>query len=198
MKTLIAASNNANKIHEIKAILSDLDYIILSLKDAGIDIDPEENGSTFEENALIKARDASKYTMFDVIADDSGLEVDCMNGLPGVMSKRFAGENSSDKDNNLYLIEKLKTFNLKKFNARFICTIAYIDNKGNELIFKGTCDGEIITKAMGSNGFGYDPFFYIPKYKKTFAQLTDEEKNAISHRGNALRALKKYLEKGNK
>lgn len=194
MRTIIAASNNTNKIHEIKAILSDLNYKVLSLNEAGIEISPEETSTTFEGNALIKARAAANHTKFPVIADDSGLIVDCLNGLPGVKSKRFAGENASDEENNLYLIKKLKDTNSKFYTAHFVCAIALIDSKGNETIYNGNCDGEIVTKAMGTNGFGYDPYFYIPKFKKTMAQLTSDEKNSISHRGNALEKLKNYLE----
>lgn len=193
MKTIIAASNNINKINEIKAILSDLNCKILSLKEAGIEIDPEETGSTFKENALIKARAASQFTDFPIIADDSGLVVDCLNGLPGVKSKRFAGENASDEENNQYLVKIMNSCNSKITNAQFICSIAFIDDKKNEIIFNGTCDGEIVTEPMGANGFGYDQYFYIPQLKKTMAQLSDEEKNLISHRGNALKKLKSYL-----
>lgn len=196
LKTIIAASNNENKICEIKSILSGLNYEILSLKDAGIDIDPEEIGLTFQENAIIKAKAASFFTDLMVIADDSGLSVNCLNGLPGVISKRFAGENASDEDNNIHLVNKLKSIKKRKFKASFQCCIALIDQKGDIKVFKGSCSGEILMEPRGSNGFGYDPYFYMPKLKKTMAQLTEYEKNSVSHRGDALRKLKKYLEKG--
>ena len=198
MKKIVAASNNKNKIFEIKSILSDSGFDSLSLEDAGILINPEETSSSFEGNALIKARATASLTEFMVIADDSGLEVDCLDGAPGVYSARFAGENSSDDDNNQYLIKKLKNLKLENYPARFICVIALIDETGNEKTFKGSCEGQIILEAMGDNGFGYDPYFFIPKFKKTMAQLNESQKNSISHRGKALELLKTYLKEINR
>ncbi|MDX1358307.1 MAG: RdgB/HAM1 family non-canonical purine NTP pyrophosphatase [Clostridia bacterium] len=193
MKTIIAASNNKHKIHEIKEILKDSGYTVISLSEAGIDIDPEETSMTFEGNALIKARAAKKYTDLPVFADDSGLQVDCLKGLPGVKSKRFAGPDASDSDNNAYLIEKIEECNPEDTKARFICTIAYIDGTGAEKIFTGKVEGEIRTKAEGRNGFGYDPHFFVPCFNKTMAQMTDDEKNSISHRGRAVKKLRNHL-----
>lgn len=193
MKKIVAASNNKNKIFEIKTILSDTGFDSLSLKDAGILVNPEETSSSFEGNALIKARATASLTDFMVIADDSGLEVDCLDGAPGVYSARFAGENSSDDDNNQYLIKKLKSLKLENYPARFICVIALIDENGIEKTFKGSCEGQIVLEAIGDNGFGYDPYFFIPKFKKTMAQLSESQKNSISHRGKALKLLKTYL-----
>lgn len=198
MKKILAASNNKNKINEIKSILADTGYKIVSLKDAGIDIDPEESSTSFEGNALIKAREAAELTNNIVIADDSGLAVDCLDGAPGVYSKRFAGLNSTDNDNNKHLVITLKQLNLTRYPARFICVIALIDENKNEKTFKGTCEGEIVLNAIGSNGFGYDPYFYIPKFNKTMAQLNEFEKNSISHRGNALKLLHEFLKRNRK
>lgn len=193
MEKIVAASNNKNKIFEIKSILSDTGFEILSLKDAKIFVDPEETSSNFEGNALIKARTTASFTECMVIADDSGLEVDCLNGAPGVYSSRFAGENSSDEDNNQFLINKLKRLGLKNFPARFVCVIALIDEDKKEKTFKGYCEGEIILDPAGENGFGYDPYFFIKKFNKTMAQLNEYQKNSISHRGKALELLKTYI-----
>jgi len=197
-KKLIAASNNENKILEIKSILSDTSFNVLSLKDACINVEPKETSTSFEGNAIIKARATAALTDHIVIADDSGLEVDCLDGAPGVISKRFAGINSSDNDNNQYLIKKLKRLNFKRYPARFVCVIAFIDENRNEKTFKGICEGEIVMEPAGDNGFGYDPFFYISELNKTMAQLNDSQKNSISHRGNALKLLHTYLKGINK
>ncbi len=194
MKKIIAASNNDNKIYEIKKILDGSGYNVISLKEAGIEINPEEISSTFEGNALIKARAAASLLKSMVIADDSGLSVDCLNGLPGVKSKRFAGPDSEDSDNNKYLINQLEMKDCRDYKAQFICVIALIDENGNEFTFRGSCRGEIVFEPKGKNGFGYDPYFYIPEFKKTMAQMSDYEKNSISHRGNALRKLRLFLE----
>jgi len=198
LKKIIAASNNKNKIHEIKNILDGSGYEVISLKEAGVDIDPEENSDTFEGNALIKARAAASLLSGMIIADDSGLAVNCLDGKPGVKSKRFAGPGAGDSDNNAYLIEQLKKKSCNDYNARFICVIALIDDNGCEYTFKGSCEGEIRFVPIGSNGFGYDPHFYVPEFQKTMAQLSDTEKNSISHRGNALKKLKMFLEGLNK
>lgn len=198
MKKIIAASNNKNKIKEIKQILSDTGYEILSLADAGIDVDPEETSNTFEGNALIKARAASEFTNFMVLADDSGLEVDCLEGLPGVKSKRYAGENASDDDNNRLLLRNLGQIDSDNFSARFKCVIAVVSPNGTEETFYGSCEGEIVNEPIGDKGFGYDPIFYIPDYKRTMAQLDDNEKNKISHRGAALEKVRDYLKELNK
>ncbi len=193
MGKIVVASNNKNKIFEIKSILADTGFDILSLEDSGIFVNPEETSSSFKGNALIKAHVTASLTDFMVIADDSGLEVDCLDGAPGVYSARYAGENSSDDENNIFLISKLKLLSLKRYPARFVCVIALIDGDKKEKTFKGCCEGEIILEAMGENGFGYDPYFFIPKFNKTMAQLNDSQKNSISHRGKALELLKTYI-----
>lgn len=194
MKKIIAASNNKNKIHEIKKIFNGSEYEIISLKEAGINIEPEENSETFEGNALIKARAVAAISEHMVLADDSGLSVDCLDGRPGVKSKRYAGPDASDSDNNLYLIEQLKKEKCSTYNARFICVVAFIDKRGVERTFRGSCEGEITLEPKGANGFGYDPYFYVHEYRKTMAQMNDDEKNSLSHRGNALKKLKIFLE----
>lgn len=195
MTKIIAASNNKNKIREIKAILADTGYEILSLADAGINIDPDENSDTFEGNALIKARAVAELVDFAVLADDSGLSVDCLGGGPGVHSKRFAGPDATDLDNNDYLVKKMQEKCCEDKNARFVCVIAFIDRDGKEYTFRGVCEGLIQYEAQGENGFGYDPHFYVTEYKKTMAQLDDEIKNKISHRGSALRKFRSFLER---
>jgi XTP/dITP diphosphohydrolase len=177
----------------MKNILKGSGYNVISLCEAGIDTDPEENSDTFEGNALIKAREARKHTDLPVFADDSGLQVDCLGGLPGVKSKRFAGPDATDSDNNAYLIKKINECGSRDYRARFICTIAYIASNGDEHIFTGRCEGLIQAEAAGINGFGYDPHFFIPRLKKTMAQMSDSEKNSISHRGNAVKKLREYL-----
>ena len=194
MKIIVAASNNKNKIHEIKSILISTGFKIISLKEVGIEIEPEENGMSFAENALIKARAYAENSDYMVIADDSGLVVDCLDGLPGIKSKRYAGENACDDENNKFLVKNLKKSSCDNFQARFICIIALIDERKQEFLFEGKCEGKIVLEPRGNNGFGYDPYFYVEKYTKTMAQMTDDEKNSISHRGVALRKLKLYLD----
>lgn len=190
---LIIASNNAHKIDEIKNILQDLHFEILSLKDAGIDIDIEENGSTFEENSYIKAKAIHELTSAAVLADDSGLMVDALNGAPGVYSARFAGEHGNDKKNNEKLLELLKDTPDEKRGARFVSAIIMLTPDGDKIIGNGYVEGRIGYVERGSNGFGYDPLFIVPDMNKTFAELTPEEKNSISHRKRALEDLKRKL-----
>lgn len=194
MKIIVAASNNKNKIHEIKSILNGTGYKVISLEEAGIEIEPEENGKSFAENALIKARASAENSDYMVISDDSGLVVDCLGGLPGIKSKRYAGENACDDENNEFLVENLKKSSCDNYPARFKCAIALIDERKQEYIFEGKCEGEMVLEPHGNNGFGYDPYFYVEKFKKTMAQMTDDEKNSISHRGVALRKLKLHLD----
>ena len=194
MIEIVVASNNKHKINEIRNILKDDKYLIYSLTDLNIDSNPEETGLTFKENALIKARELKKYTNKIIIADDSGLLVEKLNNEPGVYSKRYAGENATDDDNNNLLISNIKLLNKNERNAKFVTIIALIIND-KEYIIEGECKGNIIEKPIGENGFGYDPIFYINKYKKTFAQLSINEKNSISHRANAIIKLKNLLDK---
>ncbi|NLZ47962.1 MAG: XTP/dITP diphosphatase [Clostridiales bacterium] len=199
MKKLLVASNNQHKIKEIKEILRDIPVEILGLKEAGIDIDVEENGNTFMENAYIKAK--AIYDLLDnkedylVMSDDSGLAVDALNGAPGVYSARFAGEHGNSKKNNEKLLSMLEGIEFEKRTARFICAIVLLYGGEQALKVVGEVEGYITDKEYGKDGFGYDPLFYTKEFNKTFAELTAEEKNSISHRGRALEQLKKGLEK---
>ncbi|RBP37614.1 XTP/dITP diphosphatase [Garciella nitratireducens] len=193
-KDLIIASSNQHKIDEMKAILSSLEFQIESMKEAGVDIEIEETGKTFEENALIKARAIADLTGKIVLADDSGLEVDALDNAPGVYSARYAGEHGNDRANNEKLLEELKDVPFENRKARFCCAIAMVFPEQREIVVRGECEGRIATKYMGNNGFGYDPLFIIPELGKTFAQLKQKEKNQISHRAKALEKLKKVLQ----
>ena len=187
MKELILASNNAHKVEEIKSILDD--YKILTLKDIGYYEDIIEDGTTFEENALIKARTIAKYSGKAAIADDSGLSIALLDGRPGVYSARYSEEQTDEKN-----IEKvLAELNGEKSEAKFVSVIALVRPDGSEVTFRGECHGEIIFEKRGSNGFGYDPIFYVPSLEKTFAELTPEQKNSISHRKESLEKFSKYL-----
>lgn len=190
---LIIASNNAHKIEEIKNILNGLNYEILSLKEAGIEIEVEENGSTFEENSYIKAKAIHDLTGEAVLADDSGLMVYALDGAPGVFSARFAGEHGNDKKNNDKLIELMKGIPDEKRGARFVSVVVMLTADGNKLVGRGYVEGKIGYREKGSNGFGYDPLFIVTELKKTYAELTADEKNRISHRKKALEDLKSKL-----
>ncbi|MBE6048041.1 MAG: XTP/dITP diphosphatase [Clostridium sp.] len=201
MKKIILASNNQHKIGEIRSILKDLDFDIKSLKDEEIDIEVEEDGETFEENSMKKAKEIAAYLKkkgqkdFIVLADDSGLEVDYLNGKPGIYSARYAGEHGNDEANNSKLLEELKGVPFSKRTARFVCVIALIDNKDNYISIRGEVDGVIKEELSGEKGFGYDPLFYYEPLKKTFSEMSGEEKNKVSHRGEALKKLKEQLKK---
>jgi len=185
---IVIATNNKGKLSELRQILEPHGFTVRSLADEGIDIDVEETGTTFEENARIKAGAIYKMTGKPVIADDSGLEIDWLNGAPGVYSARYA-ENGKRREK---VLEKLKDVPYEKRGAKFVCCICYIDGKGSEKFFRGECAGKIAFENKGTNGFGYDPIFEVNK-DKTMAMLSDAEKNAVSHRGNALRELVKEL-----
>lgn len=193
MEKLIFATGNMNKLREIKAILAGLDYEILSMKEAGIDIDIVEDGKTFEENALIKARAVCKASGHLALADDSGLEVDALNKEPGIYSARYMGEDTSYDIKNRNIIDRLAGIPDEERTARFVCAMAAVFPDGTEKTFVRTMEGRIGYEIAGENGFGYDPIFYLPEYGKTSAEISPEEKNAISHRGKALRALAEYL-----
>lgn len=196
MKKLIIASNNQNKIKEIKAILDSEYDEILSLKDSGIDIEVVEDGKSFYENAKKKAVEISKITLGDVMADDSGLCVDALNGAPGIYSARFSGEHASDEQNNEKLIRELKGKENRK--AEYICAIV-IANGGNEKYYaEGRCEGIIIDEPKGENGFGYDPHFFDRNYNMTFAQLDPAVKNRISHRAKALEKIEELVKSSDK
>ncbi|MDD5999889.1 MAG: XTP/dITP diphosphatase [Lachnospiraceae bacterium] len=193
MKKLIFATGNENKMKEIRMILGDLDYEILSMKEAGIDADIAEDGKTFEENAIIKATAISKLSGCLVLADDSGLEVDYMDKMPGIYSARWMGEDTSYRIKNKAIIDKLEGVPDEKRTARFVCAIAAAFPDGRVVTKRGTIEGIIGYEERGENGFGYDPIFFLPEYGKTTAELSPEEKNRISHRGRALELIKSEL-----
>ena len=198
-RTIIFATGNENKMKEIRMILAELDMPILSMKEAQIDVDVVEDGATFEENALIKAREIAKFTEnCIVLADDSGLEIDYLGGEPGIYSARYAGTNTSYDIKNNLLISRLKGVADKDRTARFVCAIAAVFPDGREEVVRGTIEGIIGYEIKGENGFGYDPIFYLPEYGCTTAELSPEKKNELSHRGNALRLMRKIIEKNKK
>jgi len=193
MKILLA-TNNKKKLIELKKIL-DNEFELLTLDEVGIVSIPEENGELFEDNAKIKAKHAAELAKMWCIADDSGLCVDSLNGNPGVRSARYSGENATDGENIELLLKNME--NTDQRNARFICVIALCDPNGECQTVRGECEGQITRKRKGDGGFGYDSVFYSPEYKKTFAELSMETKNKISHRAKALEKLKKLTEKIN-
>ena len=193
MKKVIFATGNQGKMKEIREILGDLDIELLSLKDAGIQADIVEDGKTFEENAQIKARTVCSLTGEIVLADDSGLEIDYLNKEPGIYSARYMGEDTSYRIKNVNLIERLNGVPDEKRTARFVCAIAAAFPDGTMKTVRATMEGRIGYEEKGENGFGYDPIFYLPEYGCTSAELSMEEKNKISHRGKALKAIKDEL-----
>lgn len=195
MKRVIFATGNADKMKEIRMIMADTGLEVLSMKEAGIQVNPEENGSTYEENALIKARAVAALTDAVVLADDSGLEIDYLGREPGVLSARYMGEGTPYSVKNANLIGRLEGVPDEQRTARFVCAIAAVLPGGRELTVRGTIEGRIGYEEKGENGFGYDPIFYVPELSKTTAELTEEEKNRISHRGRALRLMKEELRK---
>ncbi|MBE5906664.1 MAG: RdgB/HAM1 family non-canonical purine NTP pyrophosphatase [Lachnospiraceae bacterium] len=196
---IVFATGNEHKLEEVRAILSDIAEEIVSMKSAGIDVEIVEDGKTFEENAMIKARTIAQYTDALVLADDSGLEVDYLNGEPGIYSSRYMGEDTPYPVKNQAIIGRLQDAKEQERSARFVCAIAAIlpekDGVRKELCVRGTFEGFIAHEIAGGNGFGYDPIFYVPECGCTSAQLTPEEKNARSHRGDALRKMRALLEK---
>ena len=195
-KKIIFATGNENKMKEIRMILADLGMPILSMKEAGIDVDVVEDGTTFEENALIKATEIAKHTEnCIVLADDSGLEIDYLNKEPGVYSARYAGTNTSYDIKNSLLLSRMKGVPEEQRTARFVCAIAAAFPDGSTEVVRGIIEGIVGYEIVGENGFGYDPIFYLPEYGCTTAELTPEKKNELSHRGNALRAMRAIMEK---
>lgn len=192
---MLAATNNKHKLEEISAILKELDIDIISMQQAGIDIEVEETGDTFTDNALIKAREVAKLTDMAVISDDSGLEVFALNGEPGVKSARYSGIEGEQKDkkNNEKLLEKLIDFPLEERGARFCSVIAAIFPDGTDITAEGYVYGKIGYYEKGSNGFGYDPLFIVEGSDMTMAELSSEKKNKISHRANALQSFVQKL-----
>lgn len=190
---IIFATGNEGKMREIRMILADLGLEILSMKEAGLTADIEENGTTFEENAVIKAKGIAALCQDIVLADDSGLEIDALNKEPGVYSARYMGENTSYHIKNRNLIERLEGVPEEQRTARFVCAIAAALPDGRVLETKAVMEGRIGYEERGENGFGYDPIFILPEYGKSTAELTPEEKNKLSHRGKALRFMKEKL-----
>ncbi len=190
---IVLASRNKKKIVELQAILADVlpDIRIMSLDDIGFEGDIEEDGATFADNALIKARAAmlASGRKYIGVGDDSGLCVDALDGAPGIYSARYAGDHGNDAANNALLLENLKDVPTEARTARFVCTIACVFPNGEELVVRGETEGRILNEPQGEGGFGYDPLFYSTPFRKSFAELTPLEKNAISHRGRALAAL---------
>lgn len=193
MDTYVIATNNAHKLHEIRDILENDRRRFISMKEAGIATDPEENGLTFEENALIKARAACKASGLPALADDSGLEVDFLNGEPGIRSARYC--EGSDADRVVYLLKKMEGVPAEQRGAQFVSAIACVYPDGTEFAVRGICRGVILTENRGEGGFGYDPVFFVPAEGETFASMPQARKNAISHRANSLKITKEELEK---
>lgn len=184
---IIMATGNANKVREIRQMLEGTGIEVLSLKDAGIEADIVENGTTFEENAAIKAETIRDLAGELVMADDSGLEIDALNKEPGIHSARFMGEDTSYDIKNRALLEKLEQVPEEKRTARFVCAVALAAPGEETKVFRGTFEGRIAYEIRGENGFGYDPIFYVPEKGCTSAELSPEEKNSMSHRGKAMK-----------
>jgi len=196
-KKIIFATGNEGKIKEIKMIFEDTQWEVLSMKDVGIQVDVEENGNSFEENAIIKAKAIAKYCKEIVLADDSGLVVDALNGEPGIYSARYMGEDTSYVIKNENILDRMKDFKGEKRSARFICAVAASFPDGQVITTQGVMEGEIAQCSSGENGFGYDPIFYLPQYQSTSAELDPKIKNQISHRGKALEKMKEILRNEN-
>ena len=191
---VIFATGNANKMREIHEILGDESYEILSMKEAGVDVDIVEDGTTFEENSLIKARTIAKLVPEAIVlADDSGLEIDALNKEPGIYSARYMGEDTSYDIKNANLIERLEGVEKEDRSARFVCAVSAVYPGGDEDVVRGTIEGYIGYEPMGENGFGYDPIFYLWDKDVSTAAIPPEEKNAISHRGKALTMIKEKI-----
>lgn len=194
MKQIMIATSNAHKVEEFKRMLQPYGYEVKSLLDLDVEIDIEENGTTFEENALIKAKTIYDKLHIEVIADDSGLAVNAMHGEPGIYSARFLGRDTSYDVKNQYIIDQVKDAEDK--GAQFVCAIAYIDADGHENVFTGVVEGEIYDHIEGAKGFGYDPIFYYPPLKTTLANVSEDQKNEVSHRGKAIQMLLNYMKEG--
>lgn len=195
--TVIVATKNAHKVSEMQALLSDIPNLsLITVTQAGIDADIEENGTTFEENALIKARTVCALSHMPALADDSGLSVDALYGEPGIYSARYAsenGENASDEQNIEKLLRKLAAIPSGERTARFVSALALVFPDGREYVTKGICEGHITSEVRGNGGFGYDPVFFCPKFGKTFGELSPEEKNSVSHRNSSVLQMKPHL-----
>ncbi len=191
----VIATGNRYKLEEISEMLKDFSIQVKSMGDIGLDgLEIEETGTTFEENAIIKAETVCQKTGLMALADDSGLEVDALNGAPGIYSARYAGEQGNDDENNKKLLEELKDVPLENRQARFVCALAAVFPDGLKIVVRGTVEGYIDFEEKGSHGFGYDPMFLIPAYQQTFGQLGPVIKNSMSHRGRAIERMKEKLE----
>ena len=191
---IVVASNNEHKILEIREILKDFPNKVMTMGEAGVNVDIEENGTTFVENALIKAK--TVFNLLEdkiILADDSGLCVDALNGAPGVYSARFSGEHGNNKKNNEKLLSLLEGKPKEERKAKFVCALVMIIDKDNIIKVQGEVEGYITTELSGREGFGYDPLFFVSEFNKTFAEISQEEKNSISHRGRAFEMLKNRL-----
>lgn len=193
MKEVIIATKNAGKAKEFQHIFSQYQITVKSLLDFEEIEDIVEDGETFEENALIKARAIAKQFNQVVIADDSGLEVDALHGRPGVYSARYAGEGRDDQANIKKVLSELEGIPTEQRGARFVCALALVTPEGEESVVRGTCEGQILTECLGSEGFGYDPIFYLPELEKTMAQIPKHQKNVLSHRADAFAKLQTIL-----
>jgi XTP/dITP diphosphohydrolase len=198
MKELVVATRNRGKLLEIKALLTGVVEEVCCAADFPGFPDTVEDGLTFRDNALKKAREAMCFTGLPALADDSGLVVDVLDGRPGVYSARFAGEGAGDATNNLQLLEELDGIPADRRQAAFVCVLAYVTPAGNEQIFSGRIAGTILTAGRGEGGFGYDPLFLVDGFDRTMAELSLEEKNGISHRGQALQKFRDFLGQGQK
>lgn len=193
-KRIIFATGNENKMKEIRMILKDLGLEILSMKEAGADVEIIEDGMSFEENAEIKARTVARVLTNDIVlADDSGLEIDYLDKAPGIYSARFAGEDTSYDIKNRIFLDRLEGVPDEERTARFVCAVAAVFPDGTVSVVRKTIEGRIAEEAAGDNGFGYDPIFYVPEYGCTTAEMKPEQKNELSHRGKALRAMREIL-----
>lgn len=192
-KRIIFATGNEGKMKEIRMIMADSGYVVVSMKEAGISADIVEDGTSFEENAVIKAKTIMELSGEIAMADDSGLEVDYLDKAPGIYSARFMGEDTSYDIKNTYILDKLQGVPDEQRTARFVCAIACAFPDGRIMTTRGTIEGRIGYEIAGSNGFGYDPIFYLPEFGVTTAELEPEKKNQISHRARALEAMKKLI-----
>lgn len=192
-RLIVLATRNPGKVKEYQELLSGFDLEFRSLNDFGPIPEAEENGSTFDDNAYIKASHTARILGFPAFADDSGLVVEALHGEPGVRSARYAGEEATDEENNQKLLQAMK--GVEDRRAAFECVISIAVPRGPALTYEGRCEGEIVTEPSGENGFGYDPVFYYPPLEKTFAELSSQEKNRVSHRGKAMAELRGEFDK---
>jgi XTP/dITP diphosphohydrolase len=190
---ILIATKNEGKVKEIRDLVKDLPVEFLSLADIPETADVVEDGETFEENALKKARELARITGLVTLADDSGLCVDALEGRPGVLSARYAGETVSDEEKCVRLLEEMRDVPDSKRTARFVCVLALVDPEGEERIFRGVCEGRILSELRGTQGFGYDPIFFYEEAGSTFAEMDRQSKNEVSHRGRALRQFVDFL-----